>query len=99
MIFDATVSPAQQEVSVAEDHVVVTHTYAIPLPMNNQVVGLPIGRVNMPMAKPAVLDLIKALTEAAEKLPDPTPESDLLIAQNLAGVEEIARDVERFKGA
>jgi hypothetical protein len=62
---------------------------------NGQGVMVPTGRYQVPMGKQAVLRLIDSLAAAADKLPDPKPQSNIVIAgQN--DVDNVAQNLGRF---
>src|SRR4051812_31736845 len=70
---------------------------ALPLqdPNTGQPLMVPVNRYQVPMGKASILRLIEALTEAAEKLPDPKPQSNLIIAGK-GDEDRVADNLGRF---
>jgi hypothetical protein len=63
---------------------------------DGQPVPLVSGVYKVPMGKQAALELAASLTEAAEKLPDPKPQSNLVVPGSMQDAERIANDLGRF---
>lgn len=98
MLFDVTIAPAQVEVAGAEDHVQVGLGLGLPLPTGGGIMLLPAGAIRFALSKEDAIQYGKEIMEAGEALPDDKPQSDIVVAQSLAGVEEAVKNVEQFKG-
>ena len=51
---------------------------------------LPAGAIKVPIGREMAINKAKALLEAAEALPEPKPESDLIIAGNMDQAKQVA---------
>ena len=51
---------------------------------------LPAGAIKVPIGREMAINKAKELLEAAESLPKPKPESDLIIAGNMDQVKQVA---------
>lgn len=83
------------------EHAVLTIITGLALPMANPQTGeqliVPDGQYRVPLQKAAILALIDGLQKAAEKLPDPKPQSNLVVPGSMQDVETAARNLERFR--
>jgi hypothetical protein len=96
-MFDATIQPISFDIVAIPDeeqpHLLLQFLMGIKVPgPQGGIALLPTGAVKVPLGKAVSLSKAEEIKEAAEGLPDPKPESDLIIAQNLAGVEEEAAE-------
>lgn len=51
---------------------------------------LPAGVIKVPIGRDMAINKAKALLEAAESLPEPKPESDLIVAGNMNQAKQVA---------
>src|SRR5688572_2527210 len=81
------------------EHAVVAVMTGLGTPFggpNGQPVILPLDIYRIPVTKGAVKELIDSLQEAYEKLPDPKPQSNLVVPGNPNDVDKIANDLRKF---
>jgi hypothetical protein len=67
-------------------------------PQTGQQMIVPDGQYVVPLQKETVAALIEQLQKAYDKLPEPKPQSNLVVPGNPQDVDRIANDLNRFKG-
>lgn len=87
------------EVNDGDEHLTLVAIQGIPTPFPNQS-GQPVvllsGIYRIPMGKQAALEVAEALRTQAEKLPDPKPQSNIVIPGSLDDVDQVARNLKKF---
>lgn len=84
---------------VSDERVDLCFTLGLSIPVGpGQVMPLPGGRVRIPMGKEAALDFLQRVQTDVETMPDPKPESDLVVASNMAGVDQAMKAAAKFRG-
>lgn len=78
--------------------VVIVTGLALPLadPTTGQQVIVPDNQYRVPLQKTAAQALIDGLTKAIDKLPDPKPQSNIVVPGSMDDVERAARDLGRY---
>lgn len=102
---DTTLQIMAMDVSLGEDHMQLVFTTALALPVGMTPQGpqyMPIqdGVYRVPMRKQTAIDYANKILEEADKLPDdeePRPQSDILVANSMSDVENVARQAEQFR--
>lgn len=105
-MFDATIQAAGMEITSGEDHVVLAIIMGLSVPMGQSPDGqimmgqLPAGVIRVALARDPAIEHGSALKEAGEALPEPQPQSqsNLVVAQNLQGVDRAAKLANQFRG-
>ena len=93
MFFDCSIQAFDvQIVSVPdESHIILQFItgLVVPGPQGQQGI-LPAGAVKIPVGRQMAIDKAKELLEAAEALPEPKPESDLVVVGNMDQAQQVA---------
>lgn len=94
-MFDASIQPISFDIIAIPDeeqpHLIFQFLMGVKVPgPEGSIALLPTGAIKVPLGKVIAIKKAEEIKEAAEGLPDPKPESDLIVAQNLAGVEQEA---------
>lgn len=87
-------------VTEGDDHLVLAMLVGIQTPFagpDGQPLVLPVRVYKVPMGKLAGTELIASLTEEIDKLPDPKPQSNLVVPGSMQDVDRVAQDLGRFK--
>lgn len=84
--FDIQVIPVEEE-----SHLILQFILGLVVPAPNGQKGLlPAGAIKVPVGREMAIAKAKELLEAAEALPEPKPESDLIVAGNMDQVKQVA---------
>lgn len=102
-MFDATLQIGHMDVLPAEDHVVLTLHPVFLLPMGNgQAAPIPFGVFRVPVAKDAaaahaekILDVLEGVEGDVQTQQAKT---DLVIAQNLNGIDKAVEQDKKLRG-
>lgn len=87
------------EVNEGDDHLTFVAITGLPTPFpgpNGQQVVLMGNVYRIPMHKQAALEVAEALRVQAEKLPDPKPQSNLVIPGSPGDVDQVAANLKKF---
>jgi hypothetical protein len=95
MFFDVTTQAFEiQIVPVPDDegpHVILQMLLGLTIPGPQGQKGiLPAGAIKVPIGREMAINKAKELLEIAEALPEPKPESDLIIAGNMDQAKQVA---------
>lgn len=95
MFFDASIQAFEVQVIPVPDedgpHVILQLLLGMTIPGPGGQKGvLPAGAIKVPIGREMAINKAKELLEAAESLPEPKPESDLIIAGNMDQVKHVA---------
>jgi hypothetical protein len=95
MFFDASIQTFDiQVISVPDEdgpHVILQLLLGLTVPGPSGQKGvLPAGAIKVPIGREMAIGKAKELLEAAEALPEPKPESDLIIAGNMDQAKQVA---------
>lgn len=86
--FDIQIIPVPDEDG---PHVILQFLLGLTVPGPGGQKGvLPAGAIKIPIGREMAINKAKALLEAAEALPEPKPESDLIIAGNMDQAKQVA---------
>jgi hypothetical protein len=88
-------------VNDGDQHATLAALTAIGTPFagpDGQPVSLPNDIYRLPIGKQALKELIESAQAAHDALPDPKPQSNLVVPGNPQDVDKIANDLNRFKG-
>lgn len=101
-MFDATIQAASIEIVGGEDHVALALIMGLSIPVGQGPEGvimglLPAGVIRVALGRDAAIEYGGNLKEAGEALPEPKPESDLVVAKSLRGVDRAAKLAEQFR--
>lgn len=93
--------PSQEAVDAGVDsEAMVTIVAGMPLPIPDPSTGgpvvIPLIHLQFPLAKEHLLKLGELAIEKAEELPDPKPQSDLVIAQSMQEADQAAQALQGF---
>lgn len=95
-MFDVTLQPLRIDIEQASDeHANIVVNMGLPV-SPQQAMGL--GTVRIPVGKQGIDVVIQQLAEVRDNLKDPAPQSDLIVAQNLDGVQQAADMNAKFRG-
>lgn len=83
---------------LAEIGILTGLTLPMAHPQTGQPVIVPDGQYLVPLQKSTVAALIGQLQAAHDKLPDPKPQSNLVVPGSPNDVDQIANDLRRFQG-
>ena len=101
MSFETTLQVIGMEVQATPDEsrvdLVIMPGIMIPVGPE-QVIPVPAGLYRVPMGKAAALKHGQELLDAAEAMPDPKPDSGLVVANNLTAVEKAAQQARKLRG-
>jgi hypothetical protein len=94
-LFDATIQAFDIQIIPVPDedgpHVIVQLITGLVVPgPGNQKGVLPAGAIKVPIGRKVAINKAKELLEAAESLPEPKPESDLIVAGNMEQAKRVA---------
>ncbi len=93
--FDVAIIPVPDEES---PHVVLQLLLGITIPGPQGQKGvLPAGSIKVPIGREMAINKAKELLEAAEALPEPKPESDLVVASNMEQAKQVANMDSAFR--
>jgi hypothetical protein len=84
-----------------QEHAVLAALTGLGTPFggpDGQPVTLPLDIYRLPIGKQALKELIESAQAAHDALPDPKPQSNLVVPGNPQDVDRIANDLNRFKG-
>jgi hypothetical protein len=95
MFFDTSIQAFDVQVIPVPDeegpHVILQFLLGMTIPGPQGQKGiLPAGALKVPIGKEMAINKAKQLLEAAEALPDPKPESDLVVVGNMGQADQIA---------
>jgi hypothetical protein len=93
LFFDTSIQAFDiQIISVEEEsHLILQFILGLVVPGPAGQKGiLPAGAIKVPIGREMAINKAKELLEAAEALPEPKPESDLIIAGNMDQVKHVA---------
>ena len=95
MFFDASIQAFEVQVIPVPDedgpHVILQLLLGMTIPGPGGQKGvLPAGAIKVPIGREMAINKAKELLEAAESLPEPKPESDLIIAGNMDQAKQVA---------
>lgn len=95
MFFDASIQAFDIQVIPVPDedspHVILQLLLGMTVPGPGGQKGvLPAGAIKVPISREMAINKAKELLEAAEALPEPKPESDLIIAGNIDQAKQVA---------
>ena len=95
MFFDTSIQAFDVQVIPVPDedgpHVILQFLLGMTIPGPQGQKGiLPAGALKVPIGKEMAINKAKQLLEAAESLPDPKPESDLVVVGNMGQADQIA---------
>lgn len=91
MFFDGTVQSIRMDILSETDHVILQFLLAITIPGPKGPQGiLPAGVLKIPLSREDAIEKAKELLEAAEALPEPKPESDLVVVGNMDQAAQVA---------
>jgi len=84
-MFDATIQPISFDIVAIPDeeqpHLLLQFLMGVKVPAPNGAIALlPTGAVKAPLGKEVAITKAKEMLEAAESLPDPKPDSGLIVA-------------------
>lgn len=102
---DTTIQVIALEVESGEDHVLVTLIEGMNIPVGQDpntgqlIMGqIPCGATRWRMGRDAAIEHGEAIRAAGEALPEPKPQSDLIVANDLAAVDRAAKMAQQFRG-
>jgi len=103
-MFDVSLQPISFDVVAIPDeeqpHVILQFLLGVKVPGPQGAIGLlPTGAVKIPLGKVISLQKAEEIKEAAEGLPDPKPESDLIVAGDISEVNAEAAERARVDEA
>lgn len=98
MFFDSQIQVAQFDVARIEDHIELAVLLALGLPTGNGMMMLPVGALHWGIDKETALKRGQEMIDAANELPDPKPESDIVVAKSMAGIDAAVKQVESITG-
>lgn len=93
MFFDTSIQAFDiQIIPIEEDsHLILQFLLGLVVPGPQGQKGvLPAGAIKVPIGREMAINKAKELLEAAEALPEPKPESDLIIAGNMDQAQQVA---------
>ncbi len=94
MFFDVSIQPLKFDfVSVPEEsHLIIQVVTGMVLPGPQGQKGvLPAGAIKIPIGREQAIATAKEMLEAAEALPEPPPESDLVVVGDMSQADQIAQ--------
>lgn len=98
--YDIAVPPEEAINAGVEPEAMVTIVAGMPLPIPDPTTGgpvvIPFIHLQFPLAKEHLLKLGELALEKAAELPDPKPQSDLVIAGNMQQAEQAAQALQGF---
>lgn len=94
---DTTISAMSMNVEIVDDHISLAVITGITLPLGPQPLPIPTGIYRIPIGKEAAEQIGQALIDGASQLPETKKPSDLVVAQSLAGVDQVVQAQEHFK--
>jgi hypothetical protein len=71
----------------------------MPTPQGMAMMQIPLAAIQLGMSKEVALEKAREMLAAAEALPDPAPESDIIIANNMAAATQAAKLNDQFRGS
>jgi hypothetical protein len=93
MFFDASIQAFDIQVIPVEEesHLILQFLLGLVVPGPQGQKGiLPAGAIKVPVGRQMAIDKAKEILAAAEALPEPKPESDLIIAGNMDQAQQVA---------
>jgi hypothetical protein len=100
-MFDTTIQVLRPDVAVADDgsHLQLVFVTGIPLPVGpDQYMPIQTGVYRVPMTKKAAKEIWETLGDAIEQLEDEKPESGIVVASSLQGVDQAASLDSKLRG-
>jgi hypothetical protein len=95
---DSTLKVAAMEVVPAEDHIQLVIMTGLDVPVGpGQAMRMIDGVIRVPMGREPAIEHGRALVAAGEAMEE-KKETDLVVANSLAGVEEAAKTAQKFRG-
>ena len=98
--YDISVPPQEAVEAGVEAEAMVTVVAGMPLPIPDPQTGgpvvIPLAQIQFPLAKEHLVKLGELALEKAEELPDPKPQSDIVIAGNMQDAERAAQALKPF---
>jgi hypothetical protein len=72
---------------------------AIPVPVGpQQAIGAPLGILTLNLSKAEAAEFFEQGAAAVEKLPEPKPASDIMIASNVNDAVQVAQEMKKVTG-
>ena len=102
MLFDSTIQAFDIQIIPIPDedgpHIILQFILGLVIPGPQGQKGvLPAGAIKVPIGREMAINKAKELLEAAEALPEPKPESDLVIAGNMEQAKQVANMDSAFR--
>jgi hypothetical protein len=96
IFFDSTIQTHQFDILPIPDeeqpHLLLQFILGLGVPGPNGQIGiLPAGALKIPIGREMAIAKAKQLLEAAESLPEPKPESDLIVTDDMNQAAEMAK--------